>query len=133
MQICFAIAGLMHFGIASANFFAIRMFRYREALEPVPESVRQVFWVQNGFIVLTVGGMGIACLLYPAELSTGAGLGRGACIFLAAFWGFRLVTQLAYYSPAKRQEHRYFDILFLSVFVYLTGLFSASAIGFWRP
>ena len=132
MQICFVIAGLMHFGIASANFFAIRMFRYREALEPVPESVRQVFWVQNGFIVITVAGMGIAWLLYPAELASGTGLGLGLCIFLALFWSFRLITQLVYYSPAKRREHRFFDILFLLVFVYLTGLFSSSVFGIWR-
>lgn len=131
MQLLFVVAGLMHFGIASANFFAVKMFRYREALEPIPESVRQVFWVQNGFIVITVAGMGIACWLYPAELTSGSGLGRGASVFLALFWGFRLITQLAFYSPAKRREHRAFDILFLIAFAYLSGLFLASAFGVW--
>jgi hypothetical protein len=123
------IAGVLQLGVASANFVAVRMLRYPEALAAVPESVRQVFWVQNAFIVVTVVGIGAACFVYPAELLRGAGLGRGLSGFLALFWGLRLGVQLLYYSRDKRRQYPFLDMLFLFTFVYLTGVFAMAALG----
>src|SRR5262245_24387708 len=105
------------------------MLRYPEALAPVPESVQQVFWVQNVFIVLIVVGISAACFVYPADLARGVGLGRGLSGFLAVFWGLRLGVQFFYYSREKRRDYRYIDVLFLVTFVYLTGVFALAALG----
>lgn len=133
MLICFAIAGILQFLICSANFVAIRMFRYREEIAKVEESIRQVFWVQNLFIVIVLIFAGTACFVYPDELSSGTGLGRGFSMFFAIFWGLRLGTQFIYYSPKKRRNYRFFDCMFLASFSFLTITFTLSAFGFWAP
>ncbi|NNJ24356.1 hypothetical protein [Alienimonas chondri] len=129
MDILLYLAGALQLGIASANFVAVKMLRYPEAVAALPSSVRQVFWVQNVYIVLTVVGLSLACFAYPGELSSGAGLGRGLSGFLTLFWGTRLGVQLFYYSPEERRRRRAIDLLFVGTFVYLTGVFAVAAIG----
>ena len=129
MESLIVIAGVLQLGVASANFFAVRMLRYPEALAAVAESVRQVFWVQNVFIVVVVVGLSLGCFIYPQELARGPGLGRSMSGFMAIFWGLRLGVQLFYYSPDKRRQYPLFDAMFLATFVYLTGVFAAAAIG----
>jgi hypothetical protein len=121
-------AGLLQLAIAAANLVAIRKFRYPESLATLPESVRQVFWAQNAFIMLSLAGMSGACFMYPAELSGGTGLGRGLSAFLAFFWGVRLAVQLFYYSPEERRKRRFFDILFLLAFTYLTVVYALASV-----
>lgn len=121
-------AGLLQVGVASANFFAIRLFRYREEMAPVSEEVRQVFWVQNIFIVLTVVGMALGCFMYPGWLSGGSAPARALSVYLACFWAIRLAVQVFFYSPAKRRQYPLANILFLGTFVYLVVVFSLSAI-----
>jgi hypothetical protein len=99
----------------------------------VGNEVRQVFWVQNAFIVLTLIGTSLLCFVFPAELARGAGLGRAFSGFLAVFWGLRLAVQLLYYSPAKRRQYRAFDVLFILAFAYLTVVFAMAALRLWTP
>lgn len=122
------LAGIVHFAIACANFVAFRRFHYRESLAPAPEIVRQVFVVQNVFVVLTVIGLGVLCLVFPRDLAGSTALGRALSAFLAVFWGLRLALQLFYYSAAKRREYPVWDALFVIAFVYLAGVFSLAAI-----
>ncbi|HVJ79632.1 MAG TPA: hypothetical protein VNC50_01070 [Planctomycetia bacterium] len=128
MVALFYFAGLLQLAIAAANLVAVRMFRYPEALAAAPESVRQVFWVQNAFIMLALVGMSGACFAFPAELSGGTGLGRGLAAFLALFWGARLAVQLFYYSPEERRKRRFFDILFLLAFTYLIIVYALASL-----
>ena len=128
MEPLIQIAGLCQLGVASANCFAVRLFRYRAALAPVPETVRQVFWVQNVFIVMTVLGVSFLCLAFPAELARGTGLGRAVSGFFALFWGLRLGVQVFYYSRTKRRQYPVLDLVFVMTFLYLTGVFVVAAL-----
>ena len=74
------VAGVLMLGIASANFPAAQMFRYRDSLRGVPA---EVFWVQNVFIVLIVLGMAGPCLALPADPAGGGRLGRATSGMLA--------------------------------------------------
>lgn len=127
LELCLQLAGVLQLGIASANIVAARMFRYREGLVSAPEVIRQVFWVQNVFIVLVLVGFSLLCLVWPAELTSGDRLARGVSGFLAIFWGLRLVTQFVYYSAAKRRQFWIMDSLFVIAFVYLTAVFAWAA------
>lgn len=128
LELCLQIAGVVQLGIASANVVAARMFRYREGLASAPEVIRQVFWVQNVFIVLVLVGASLLCLTMPAELTSGGQLARVVSGFLAVFWGLRLVTQFVYYSPEKRRQFRMMNALFVIAFIYLTAVFAMAAL-----
>lgn len=122
------VAGLAHFAIASANVVAVRKFGYPTALAPTQRFIRQIFWMQNVFLVLILVGIGALCLGFATELRTTA-MGRSISGFLSLFWGLRAAAQLFYYDRDKRREHRAFDLLFLAAFAFLVATFALAALG----
>ena len=122
------VAGLAHFAIGSANVVAVRKFGYPEALAPTPRFIRQIFWMQNVFLVLILTGIGSLCLGFATELRTSA-MGRSISGFLSLFWALRAAAQLFYYDRDKRREHRPFDVLFLAAFGFFVLTFALAALG----
>jgi alginate O-acetyltransferase complex protein AlgI len=116
-------AGALHLLIASANFFAARKFRYRENLAQVTPIVRQVFVVQNVYIVLLLCGLSCLCFGFAHDLAGGSPLGRTLSGFLALFWGLRLLLQLCYYDAELKRQHHGFNLAFLLAESYLTVVF----------
>ena len=76
-------AGLLHLLVASANFVAPRLLDYRGSLARVTPIVRDVFVVQNVYIVLVLVGLAGACFAFPADLAGRSPLGRAVAGFLA--------------------------------------------------
>ncbi|MEQ8767086.1 MAG: hypothetical protein RL885_24455 [Planctomycetota bacterium] len=122
------IAGALMLLIASANLFAFSKFRYLENMRKVSTPVRQVFLVQNGYLMFVQLGMAGLCFFFPEELASGESLGRAICGYLALFWGFRVGLQLFFYDKALRRENRPFDIGFILADSYLAIVFGAAAL-----
>ncbi len=122
------IAGMLMLLVASANIFAFGKFRYLEHLRDVPVVVRQVFLVQNGYIMFVQVGFALLCLFFGAELASGRPLGRSICAFLAVFWSMRVLLQLFYYDRATHRANRFFDVLFLLADGYLALVFAFAAL-----
>src|SRR4051794_33104116 len=106
-------AGALHLAVASANILAFGKFRYLEHLRGVPLVVRQVFLVQNAYIMLVQAGFALLCFFFAGELTSGRPLGVALAGFLAVFWGSRVLLQLCYYDRALRRQNRFFAVLFL--------------------
>lgn len=120
-------AGFLQLLVASANIFAPRVLHYRENLARVSPMVREVFIVQNVYIVLVLLGTAGLCFAFDADLAGGSRLGQCLSGFLAVFWGLRVLIQLFCYDRATRRRYPVFDLLFLSAFVYLSGVFVVAA------
>ncbi|RYX82393.1 hypothetical protein EON83_19440 [bacterium] len=121
-------AGLLHGFIAGANFFAARLFNYRDNMSKVSPFVREVFWVQNLFIVLTTLALGALCLAFPRELAGASSLGRSLSGFLCLFWGTRLVVQLAFYDAEAKRRFPLAHWGFTLIFIFLAGVFGSAAL-----
>jgi hypothetical protein len=121
-------AGILQLIVASANVFAFRKFRYLEHLHNVPLVMRQVFLVQNAYIMLVQAGFALLCFFFAGELTSGRPLGRALAGFLAAFWGSRVLLQLVYYDREMRRANRLFDVLFLLGDGYLAAVFTWAAL-----
>ena len=125
---CIWLAGGLQLLVASANFFAKRMLRYRENLANVSPIVREIFVVQNAYIVLIQVGFAAMCFAFAAELAAGRPLARYLCAFLAVFWGLRLPIQLFYYDRELKRRHPVFNAMFLAAFAYLASVFAWAAL-----
>ena len=123
------VAGALHLVVASANIFAFGKFRYLEHLRNVPLVMRQVFLVQNAYIMLVQVGFALMCFFFAGDLTSGMGLGRAIAGFLAVFWGSRVLLQLSYYDRETRRANRFFDVLFLVADGYLAAVFALAALG----
>ncbi len=122
------LAGLLHFVIAGTNFFAARLFRYRENMNRIEPFVREVFWVQNGFIVLITLFLGVLCLVFSRELAGSSALGRSLSGFLCFFWGARLVIQLGFYDAGAKRRFPMANWGFTLVFAFLMLVFGVAAL-----
>jgi hypothetical protein len=126
------VAGILQWLVAASNLFAARLFRYRENMAKVTPFVREVFIVQNVYIMATVATFGVLCIGFAPELAGRSALGRFLSGFLAIFWGGRILIQLFFYDKDVRRSRPIANTAFLATFVYLCGLFSLAALGFLR-
>jgi hypothetical protein len=123
------VAGVLQWLIAFSNAFAARLFRYRENMAKVTPFVREVFIVQNVYIMATVATFGVICILFAPELTGQSALGRFLSGFLAIFWGGRIIIQLFFYDKDVKRSRPIANVAFLATFIYLSGLFAIAAIG----
>ena len=93
------LAGWLLVALALVHAIFPRYFDWRNELRPLSLINRQMMQVHTFFIALTVGLMGVLCLVAAEELVT-TSLGRLICLGLGIFWLVRLVVQLLWYSPA---------------------------------
>jgi hypothetical protein len=122
-------AGVLHLLVASANFFAAHKLRYLDNLRRVTPIVRDVFIVQNVFIVFMLAGFALLCFLFAGDLTGPTALGRCLSGFLALFWGLRVLTQLFFYNAESKRQHPVLNGLFLATYIYLGGVFTIAALG----
>ncbi len=122
------LAGTLMLLVASANIFAFGKFRYREHLQQVPLVMRQVFLVQNAYIMFAQLGFALLCFCFTDEFSSGTPIGRGIAGYLAVFWGSRVMLQLFYYDRELRRKNRVYDVLFIVADGFLAVVFAAVAI-----
>jgi hypothetical protein len=52
-----------------------------------------MYWVYAGFAVMSIIALGLICIVNAHELAAGSHLARSLCIYIAIFWGVRLVLQ----------------------------------------
>jgi hypothetical protein len=122
------VAGALHLLVASANVFAFRKFHYLAFLRSVPLVMRQVFLVQNAYIMLVQVGFSLLCFFFADDLTSGRPLGVALAGFLAVFWGSRVLLQLFYYDRELRRANRFFDVLFLFGDGYLAAVFALAVL-----
>jgi hypothetical protein len=122
------VAGALHLLVASANVFAFGKFYYLEHFRNVPLIIRQVFLVQNAYIMLVQVSLALLCFFFAGELISGQPLGLALAGFLAFFWGSRVLLQLFYYDRELRRANRLFDVLFLLGDGYLAVVFALAAL-----
>jgi len=122
-------AGVVQVLIACSNFPAARVLDYRGNLARVDPMVREIFWVQNLYIEITLVGLALLCFFFAGDLAGQSSLGRACSGFLTFFWGLRLGLQLFYYNRGARREHPLIDSVFLLAQVYLTGVFAVATLG----
>ena len=130
MILLLRLAGALHLVIAATNVFAAVLFRYRENMARVEPFVREVFWVQNAFIVLTTLFFGFLCLFLPHELTNSSPLAHALNIFLALFWGLRLIIQLKFYDPGAKHRFPLANRTFTLIFAFLMVLFATQVFRF---
>ena len=84
------IAGLLHLGLIAAGLTMPRVVGLRGHLAPLPQFVRQLYWVYYSFIAICLVGFGALSFGMADVLAAGGPLARVVCLFLTAFWLVRL-------------------------------------------
>jgi len=123
-------AGVGQLGILIASALVPFRLRWRDELRPLPRLHRQMHWVYSGYAVLSIIAFATISICNPNELTSGSGLARGFCAYVAVFWGIRLLLQAFFevkeYLTAWWLKAGYFVLTV--VFLALTIVYSCAAL-----
>lgn len=131
MTLSLRIAGLLLLALASSSLFVPRILAYRENMERVAPTVREIFYIHNLYVTLFVLAFAVLCLVYPADL-LGTGAGRFVCAFLAAAWLLRLALQAFYHNREIKRAWPLMNVAYSLTFLYLGIVFAVAAAGLGR-
>lgn len=90
------LAGLAQLGVLVASAIVPFRLNWRIDLRVLPRLHRQMFWVYGGYVVLSIVAFALLSIFNSRELSSGSGLARGFCAYVAVFWGIRLGLQAVF-------------------------------------
>ncbi len=89
-------AGIAHFFVLIASALVPVQLKWSDELAKLPKLMRQLFWVYGAYIVLAIVAFGVLSVCHAEELTSGSGLARGLCGYIAIFWAVRLLLQLVF-------------------------------------
>jgi hypothetical protein len=124
-------AGAAQFGILIASAIVPVRLHWRTELASLSRLHRQMYWVYGGYVVLSIVAFGALTMLNARELAEQSALARGVSLYIAVFWGIRVVLQ----SVFDVEEHLTawwlsvgYTVLTL-VFASLTLVYAWAALG----
>jgi len=89
------------FCIALLNFALVRILRWKPDLDRLPLLLRQVFYIHDWFIGITLLIFATFTFRFAGPLAAGADPAcRWVACSIGAFWAIRAVMQVTYYSSA---------------------------------
>ncbi|MCA9246306.1 MAG: hypothetical protein KDA42_04295 [Planctomycetales bacterium] len=125
------LGGILHFGILFASASVPHVLNWQAELRQLDPLFRQLIWVHGAFIVLVIVGFGLLSVWLPQELADGSPLARGVCLFIAVFWGTRLLVQLGYFDASVHLNKRWLRLGYhglTCVFIYHATIYGWAAI-----
>ena len=125
------LGGLVQLGIAVTSLAVPRLLDWKHRLASLDEFTRRLFWVYAAFTLLVNTGLGLVAVLEPAALSSGEGLGRTICLFIALYWLLRLALQYVVLDTRPLRLGRLPRAgyhLLTAAFVFLVVVFGAAAL-----
>jgi len=90
------LAGVGQLGVLIASALVPFRMNWREELRGISRLHRQMYWVYGGYVVLSIVAFALLSIFNSRELSSGSGLARGVCAYVAVFWGIRLGLQTVF-------------------------------------
>jgi len=87
------LAGVGQLSILIASALVPFQLNWRDELGGLSRLHRQMYWVYGGYVVMSIVAFAILSILNAPELAGGSGLARGFCLYVAVFWGIRLMLQ----------------------------------------
>lgn len=131
MKTLIILAGIGQIALALASTVIPRFLDWKSETARLETLTRRVFWTYAGYILATNLAFGLLSLIAPDALLDGSRLASCVCGFIALYWGARLVIQFTVFrrlAPPGR-HFRVAEILLVLLFVYLTFVYGAVALG----
>jgi hypothetical protein len=87
------IGGIGQLCVLIASAMVPFRLNWRAEIQCLPRLHRQMYWVYGGYIVLSIIAFGLISLTSAEALAGGSRLARSFCLYVAVFWGIRLILQ----------------------------------------
>jgi hypothetical protein len=124
------LAGAGQLALFCASFAIPRVLGWREELRGLRPLTRQLFWTYAGYILCFNLGFGLLSAFAPGWLLDGSPLASAVTLFIAVYWGARLLIQFFYFDRGSMRHGlvmRLGEAALVCLFVFLTLVYGAAA------
>lgn len=126
MKILLQISGIAHLCLAIGSLLIPKLLHWQNALEKVPNLIRQMFWTYAGYILAINVFFGIISLTIPEELISGSALATAICVLITGYWFTRIVIQFTYFDKSDIPEKWFYkagELALNLLFIFFTCLY----------
>jgi hypothetical protein len=99
MKLLLQFAAVLQLLILIASASTPRVLNWRTNLAALHPFLRKLFWVYGAFIVMVIIAFATLTFLHAEAMAAQEPVARSLCVFIAIFWGARLVVQFAIFDP----------------------------------
>ena len=129
-------AAAMQLAVALLNLFLVSLLKWKEDLARTPLLLREVFQVHAWFISATLTIFGMLTWRFAADIASHTNaIGVWLAAGIGAFWAFRTILQVTYYSSSHwRGQFGRTAIHIMLLFIYggMAALYLWTAFGTTR-
>ena len=93
LRILILTAGFGQLTVLTASALVPLRLDWHTELQSLSKLHRQMYWVYGGYVVVSIIAFALISIFHSVELAGGSGLARSLCLYIAVFWGIRLVLQ----------------------------------------
>ncbi len=131
MKLLLQLAAAVQLLILIASASTPRVLDWRKNLAVLHPFLRKLFWVYGVFVVMVIIAFAVLTFRHADAMATREPVARSLCLFIAIFWGARLLVQFAIFDARPFLTNWFYKTGFHAltiIFAFLTFVYGKAAL-----
>ena len=131
MKLLLQLAAAVQLLILIASASTPRVLDWRKNLAVLHPFLRKLFWVYGVFVVMVIIAFAVLTFRHADAMATREPVARSLCLFIAIFWGARLLVQFAIFDARPFLTNWFYKTGFHALtitFAFLTFVYGKAAL-----
>ncbi|MGB8805609.1 MAG: hypothetical protein WCC93_11840 [Chthoniobacterales bacterium] len=131
MKLLLQLAAAVQLLILIASASTPRVLDWRKNLAVLHPFLRKLFWVYGVFVVMVIIAFAVLTFRHADAMAAREPVARSLCLFIAIFWGARLLVQFAIFDARPFLTNWFYKTGFHAltiIFAFLTFVYGKAAL-----
>ena len=131
MKLLLQLAAAVQLLILIASASTPRVLDWRKNLAVLHPFLRKLFWVYGVFVVMVIIAFAVLTFRHADAMAAREPVARSLCLFIAIFWGARLLVQFAIFDARPFLTNWFYKNGFHAltiIFAFLTFVYGKAAL-----
>jgi hypothetical protein len=131
MKLLLQLAAALQLLILIASASTPRVLDWRKNLAVLHPFLRKLFWVYGVFVVMVIIAFAALTFRHADAMAAREPVARSLCLFIAIFWGARLLVQFAIFDARPFLTNWFYKTGFHAltiIFAFLTFVYGKAAL-----
>jgi len=131
MKLLLQLAAAVQLLILIASASTPRVLDWRKNLAVLHPFLRKLFWVYGVFVVMVIIAFAVLTFRHADAMAAREPVARSLCLFIAIFWGVRLLVQFAIFDARPFLTNWFYKTGFHAltiIFAFLTFVYGKAAL-----
>jgi hypothetical protein len=131
MKLLLQLAAAVQLLILIASASTPRVLDWRKNLAVLHPFLRKLFWVYGVFVVMVIIAFAVLTFRHADAMAAREPVARSLCLFIAIFWGARLLVQFAIFDARPFLTNWFYKTGFHTltiIFAFLTFVYGKAAL-----